>query len=678
MAENHPETLPVTADGVRLGFGSRQQYCPSSPKYRERSAALARALADRFADHSGVVMWHINNEYACHVHECFCDVCRVEFQKFAEARYANIDALNQAWGTAFWAQRYSQFSEINVPGAMPTFANPAQMLDWRRFSNKQILGCMLGEIAEIRAISDKPITTNFMGAFVWLDYREWAQHLDLISDDHYPDPSDPAAGHDIAWQADVMRGLGDGAPWLLMEQVNTAVQWRGRNSPKRPGQYEMWSIQRVAHGADGILQFQWRQSHAGAETYHGGMVGHAGKASKAWHDVTALGAQLSRLAPVMGTRSTSEVAIVIDWESEWAQMSAVGPAERTEHFAEAKAWHRTLWEQGVATDVIGPDDSLDGYRVVIVPELWIDRPALADRARAFAEAGGHVVVTHGTSVSDENLRAVLGGYLGSFKELLGVQVVEHALLSGPDYYGSTEDEARRTTVDRLSRAVGTPGAETWVGLEATAPALDRAAEAVGASGLGLRGGMWAEQVIAAIPSAAGIGVSAADGSQRYDRDLPYGEVILGFATPGKVGEADIIASFDGRSGGADLAGMPAITRRFVSAPEDSDGSGVAGSGTAGAHGAKGQAWYIATDLDSVSRAAFWQLLSVSGRVQPVLRDLPDGIEAQRRGDFLFLLNHGDKSVQLSGVVGTDLISGQSCTGHVMIAPRSAMVVTPTT
>jgi beta-galactosidase len=143
----------------------------------------------------------------------------------------------------------------------------------------------------------------------------------------------------------------------------------------------MWSIQRVAHGADGILQYQWRQSHAGAETYHGGMVGHAGKASKAWHDVTALGAQLSRLAPVMGTRSTSEVAIVIDWESEWAQMSAVGPAERTEHFAEAKAWHRTLWEQGVATDVIGPDDSLDGYRVVIVPELWIDRPALADRAR---------------------------------------------------------------------------------------------------------------------------------------------------------------------------------------------------------------------------------------------------------------------------------------------------------
>ena len=63
MAADHPESLPVNADGVRLGFGSRQQYCPSSTVYRERSAALARALAERLGDHPGVVMWHVGNEY---------------------------------------------------------------------------------------------------------------------------------------------------------------------------------------------------------------------------------------------------------------------------------------------------------------------------------------------------------------------------------------------------------------------------------------------------------------------------------------------------------------------------------------------------------------------------------------------------------------------------------------
>jgi len=671
MAENYPESLPVTANSVRLGFGSRQQYCPSSPVYRSRSVALADALAQRFGKHEAVILWHINNEYACHVSECFCDTCRQEFQQFLAARYSTIDALNTAWGTAFWAQRYSAFEQINTPKAMPTFHNPGQKLDWRRFCNRQILDCMIGEISAIREHSTIPITTNFMGNHLPLDYREWAEHVDIISDDHYPDPADPAAGWEIAWQSDLMRGLGQGAPFLLMEQVTTAVQWRDRNSPKRPGQFQLWSLERMAHGADSILQFQWRQSRGGAETFHGGMVPHAGKAAKAWHDVVGLGSVLRNLGPVLGKRITSDVAIVTDWESEWARTESVGPMKRDVAFEGAKAWHRTLWEQGIATDIIGPNDPLDAYKVVIIPEIFIDRPQLAAAATAMAKRGGHVVVTAGTSLADENLRGVLGGYLGSFKSLLGVQVVDLALLTGPAYLdgGSRESEAaaRGDRVNRMSRAVGVPGAQTWVGLEATAPALAKAQEMAGARGLDLRGGLWAEQVVAVIDGGAGITPGGANGSEsgdRYDRDLPYGTVAAGFAVPGKVGEADIIASFDGRAGGADLAGMPAITRRTIVGND-------AGSGAV-----KGTAWYVATDLDAVSRASLWTLLSVTARVTPVIRDLPDGIEAQKRGDITFLLNHSDKSVQLGGVVGTDLVSSQTITGHVMIPPRSGVVIAP--
>lgn len=657
MAETYPESLPVNANGVRLGFGSRQQYCPSSPIYREKSASLAGALAERFGAHPAVKLWHINNEYGCHISECYCDTCRVAFQGWLSERYGTIEELNQAWGTDFWSQRYAAFEQINVPKAMPTFRNPGQMLDWKRFSNHQILGCMLGELNAIREHSALPITTNFMGAFAPLDYREWAQHLDLITDDHYPDPADPAAGADIAWQADVMRGLAKGAPWLLMEQTTGAVQWRPRNSPKRPGQYAMWSMQRMAHGADGILQFQWRQSKGGSETFHAGMVPHAGKASRTWHDSVWLGQALKRLAPVLGARSEASVAVVIDWESEWARSVSVGPSDHGTPFEGAKAWHRTLWEQGIATDVLGPDDELDGYKVLIVPELFIDRPSVAKAAECITAAGGHVIVTAGTSVVNETMGAQLGGYLGSFKELLGVQVADHALLTGPVFgpgenrLATTEETTRANTVNRMSRAVGVPAAHTWLGLEATTPALERALGAAGAEGLDLRGGMWAEHVIAAIP---------ADLLERYDGDLPEGIVAKGFAVPGKIGEADVIASFDGRGGSVDLAGMPAITRRTI----------------VGEGGTKGGAWYVATDLDAPSRAALWTMVSMYARITPVIAGLPDGVEAQKRGEFTFLLNHSDKSVQLGGIVGIDLISGQSCTGHVMIAPRSSMVVAP--
>ena len=56
---------------------------------------------------------------------------------------------------------------------------------------------------DLREITPEiPVTTNFMGAFPWLDYRAWAQELDVIADDSYPDPADPAAAHGIAWQGD--------------------------------------------------------------------------------------------------------------------------------------------------------------------------------------------------------------------------------------------------------------------------------------------------------------------------------------------------------------------------------------------------------------------------------------------------------------------------------------------
>ncbi|MBA7676412.1 hypothetical protein ES703_84653 [subsurface metagenome] len=37
----------------------------------------------------------------------------------------------------------------------------------------------------------------------------------------------------------------------------------------------LWSYQAIAHGADGMMFFQWRQSRRGAEKFHSGMVDEA-------------------------------------------------------------------------------------------------------------------------------------------------------------------------------------------------------------------------------------------------------------------------------------------------------------------------------------------------------------------------------------------------------------------
>lgn len=679
MAHEHPDILPVSAEGIRLGFGSRQHTCLTSPYLRQRSRALADALARRFGEHPGVVMWHIGNEYGCHVHECFCDACASAFRSWLAERYTSIDALNTAWGTAFWSQTYTSFDQITPPRAMPSFHNPSQMLDWRRFCDKQLRTAMAQESAAIRAHSTLPITTNFMGAFPWLNYQAWAKQIDIITNDLYPDPADPAAAWEIAWNGDLMRGLARGDNWLLMEQAPSAVQWRAHNSPKRPGNFLLWSLSSIARGSQGALQFQWRQSARGSEAFHSGMVPHAGRLSPTWQAVTDTGEALARLGTVADQRVSAQVAIVVDWESEWARRASIGPAAEDEPFTQARAWHRSLWEAGITADVIGVEDALDAYSLVIVPALFIDYPHFTRACEQAVARGAQVLVTGPSGVVDSTLGASLGGYLGSWRPVLGVQVVDHAPLSGP----VNPLSERNALTARISRAVSTPAAKMWVGIEPLAAPLTRARDALGKPAPDLRGGRWVEDIRPysgavgveatlndGAMSGAGASLSAAGSTaspahfalwpqpqnpsptqastpQAADASEPE---VTGPAAP----VVEAIAAFDGRGGSADMVGNVAITRASVQSA--------------------GAAWYAATDCDGVTRQALLTVLCAYGRVRPTIPTLPDGVEAVRRGTVTFIFNHSDRAAELSGVVGTDLLTDAVCTGHVVVAPRSAVVV----
>ena len=138
-----------------------------------------------------------------------------------------------------------------------------------------------------------------MGFFKAVDYWTWAPEVDVVSDDTYPDPADPASPAYAAMVRDLMRSLGGGAPWILMEQSPSAVNWRAQNAAKAPGQMRAWSYQAVGRGADGVLFFQWRQSAAGSEKFHSGLVPHAGTDTRVWREVEQLGAELgaSRSVP---------------------------------------------------------------------------------------------------------------------------------------------------------------------------------------------------------------------------------------------------------------------------------------------------------------------------------------------------------------------------------------------
>ncbi|MCX5202809.1 beta-galactosidase [Streptomyces sp. NBC_00237] len=570
------DVLPVTADGVRLEFGSRQHYCPSSDAYYKAAGKLVRKLAKRYAKHPALALWHINNEYGDHVTECFCPASAQHFRRWLKQRYSTVDALNHAWGTAFWSQHYASFGYVEPPRTAPGPVNPTQLLDWRRFCSYALLRLHRMEREILRQHSPGiPATTNFMSMMKELDYWEWAKHEDVVSDDAYPDPADPASHVGAALNYDLMRSLKGGKPWLLLEQAPSGVSWRPVNVPKPPGLQRLWSLQALARGADGIMYFQWRQSRAGAEKFHSALLPHRGTASRGWQETVRFGAELGRLAEVAGSRTAAQTAIVLDWDSWWALEGTDHPSERMRWRDLLRPWYDALYARGVTVDFVPPDADLSPYRLVLAPNLYLLRTEHAQRMAAYVHEGGHLVCGPFSGVVDEHDHLHAGGAPGPLRQVLGVVVDEFWPI--PD------------------------GETVRVGEEAQAS-------------------LWSEWLV---PEGA--------------------ETLLSYA-------AGVLGVLDG---------LPAVTRNSWG---------------------RGSARYLSCHLGGFGLGSVLDGALTEAEVLPVLDGAPpSGVEAVRRGPYLFLLNHTDREAAIPAPPGTDLLTGEQVGEHLRLGPLGAAVIrtTPT-
>ncbi|WP_298991283.1 beta-galactosidase [uncultured Pseudokineococcus sp.] len=436
FASRYPESLPMTRDGVRLGIGAREHYCASSPDYRRAAQALASHLAGGLGDHPALALWHIGNEFGAQVGQCFCPVSEEAFRRWLQERYGDLDALNRAWGTAFWSQRYGAWEHVRAPRVAPMPVNPAQQLDYRRFSSDEHLACYRGERDAVRAhATGAPVTTNFMATTSdGLDYWRWAPEVDVVTNDHYltAEAERPHVG--LAMSADVTRGLAGGGPWLLLEHSTSAVNWQPRNVAKRPGEMRRNALAHVARGSDGAMFFQWRASRSGAEKFHSAMVPHAGEDSDLFRDVVALGADLGRLAEVAGSVVVEDVAMVWDWPSRWALELEFRPTVDLRYAERAEATYEALHDLHRTVAVVPPDadpERLARFPVLVLPQLYLVTDEAAAGLRAYVEGGGHLVVPFFSGVVDATDRVPEGPYPGQLRDLLGLDVEEwHPLRAG--------------------------------------------------------------------------------------------------------------------------------------------------------------------------------------------------------------------------------------------------------
>ena len=427
LMQGRDDLFLVQEDGRRLTYGLRREYCPTHPAYHRHTDRIVGRMAEHFGDNRAVIGWQVDNEFG---DRCYCDGCRRGFHEWLRERYGSLDVLNEKWGTVFWSHTYSDWEQIPVPLSTGKSHNPGLGLDFRRFMSDAYRAYQKRQIDIIRRhCPDHFVTHNLMGfGYNQLDYYDNTADLDFVSWDNYwryqwdmaaaVDPCRAALSHDT------MRGLKK-QPFWVMEQQSGGGGWEMVAVPPKPGELRLWAYQAVGRGADGILYFRWRTCRTGTEQYWHGILDHHGVPGRRYEEVAQMGRELQEAGEaIAGSQTRSQVAVMQSYDTRFAfQVQPNNPRFGYEvHLQEV---YRGLYEAGVPVDIVSERDPLDGYRLVVVPSMYVLPEETAANLERFAAAGGVVIYTPRTGVKDLCNTVVEGKLPGLVARMCGVEVEEY-------------------------------------------------------------------------------------------------------------------------------------------------------------------------------------------------------------------------------------------------------------
>lgn len=439
LMDEYPDIAPVDAEGRPRGFGSRRHTSFSSRNWLRETARIVEVLARRYGKHPALAGWQTDNEYGCHdTTFSYGPEDLRAFRDWLRRRYQSAEQLNEAWGAVFWSMEVGSFEAVALPNLTVTEANPAARLDYWHFLSDQVATYDRMQCEIIRAHSPgRWITHNFMGFINDFDHWQVADNLDFASWDSYPIgfvekfPFTEAergrwalTSHpDIAaFHHDLYRGVGRGRFWV-MEQQPGPVNWAPWNPIPKPGMVRLWTWEALAHGAEVVSYFRWRQAPFAQEQMHAGLnLPGLDELSPGGREAEAVGREIASLA--LPETAQAPVAIVYDYPSWWA--SVIQPQGRDWRLEElAFRWYEAVRRLGLDVDFVRPGAPLDGYRLVLVPCLMqVDEQAQA----AFAATDAPMLFGPRSGSRDRRFRIPENLPPGALAALTGVRVIEVASL----------------------------------------------------------------------------------------------------------------------------------------------------------------------------------------------------------------------------------------------------------
>jgi beta-galactosidase len=456
----YPEIAGERQTGQRIPWGARQEVDFTHPAFLFHAERVIRKIVPHYAGHPAVIGFQVDNEPGL---ELFHN--HGVFQRFVDHlrhAYGDVETLNREWGLVYWSHRLSTWADLWTPDGN---AQPQYDLAWRRFQAAQTAD-FIGWQADIVREYARPeqfVTTCLSYARPALADDQLMARLDVTAGNPYYEMQDgleaPATGDarvagrgwatSATWSlyltADRMFSSRQ-EPFLITETNASSIGMPWTNKPAYDGQWRQAAWALVSRGASMIEYWHWHTLHYGAETYWGGVLPHSGRPGRTYREIARIGAEFEAAGDLLvGIRPEADVAMVYSAPSKWAMEFAPhlatpdGGADRRAYYGFFDPFYRGAFEAGLQVGILH-DSQLTGedpaqfvgrHPVLVVPGLYIADDATLDWLRAYADAGGHLLLGPRTGYGDEEARARAEVAPGRLSEAVGAWYEEFANLAEP-------------------------------------------------------------------------------------------------------------------------------------------------------------------------------------------------------------------------------------------------------
>jgi beta-galactosidase len=438
LAEKHPD---VFFSGGR--FGGRRHANHLHPVVRERTAKVVRALAERYGQAPHVIGWQIDNEIGGGLHDQ-SEHTHAAWREWLRHKYGTIDSLNRAWGCAFWNTFYTSFEQVKFPGSRdPEYRNQHETTDAQRFQSWHLAQYVKLQADILKAyVGDRWITTNFMPFFPDIDPGACLGSLSLWSWDTYPisgfarDAQDEsyrlADPNGVAFLHDQMASYN--GHWGLMEVQPGQINWSGYPVRPLPGAIRLLLWQAIAHQAEFITVYRFRQPRFGIEMWHDGLVQWDGQTpspggeqfSQVVRELKEIG-DAKDYAAIPRDQTIPTIAVLHDHDQLFSYLS-MPQSKRWNQRALLVNYHSAIERLGLHAAVTQIDSDWSRFPVLIVPALQMADDETVQKLYDYVKQGGHLVTTARTAVLDTHGIAPDGLYEHRLFDLIGSTIIGYDAL----------------------------------------------------------------------------------------------------------------------------------------------------------------------------------------------------------------------------------------------------------